>query len=439
MEKKEVTENHILYNIDSRVSSEFYRSGIKKVIAGISGGADSVAMLRALLRVGVEVEAVHCNFHLRGEESNRDEHFVRELCSQLDVPLDVVDFNVDSYRREHGGSIEMACRDLRYEYFENKRIATGAERIAVAHNSDDNAETLLMNLFRGAGISGLRAMKKDTGNVIRPLLDISRKEIEEYLAALGQNYVVDSTNLTSDYRRNFIRNEIIPLIETEWPEVKRSLNRTSSIMATEEEGTESFIKEIIEADSLPYEMLCRPLSGRWILRKFVLKKGGTDNAVTEIYRSIESEDIRKGARWRSRGGEFIFGAVGLEWIPDDEAETPENIGWEFMWESFDNSPELMEKIKSDKSNSLFWTSLSPDEFDIRTWQEGDRIKPLGMKGSQLVSDVIGEAKLSAKERRKVALAVEKSTGEILWVEHLKRSRKALVNPSDKIIWRLHRK
>lgn len=439
MERKEATENHILCRLDNWVGSELSLKGVKKIIAGISGGADSVALLRALLNSGVEVEAVHCNFHLRGEESNRDEQFVRELCAQFDVPLDVVDFDVESYRRQHGGSVEMACRDLRYEYFENKRMETQADRIAVAHNSDDNAETLLLNLFRGAGIAGLRAMKKDTGKVIRPLLEVSRKEIEEYLDALGQPYIVDSTNLTSDYRRNFIRNDVIPLIEREWPDVKRSLNRTSCIMAAEEEGIDSFVKEIMEADILSYEMLCRPLSGRWLLRKFVLKKGGTDHIVNEIVRSVESAEIRKGARWESRGGEFIFGQSGLEWLPTEESQSLEDNGRKFSWESFENTPELINKIRADRSNSSFWTPLSPDEVDIRLWREGDRIKPLGMKGSRLVSDVIGEAKFPAVERRKVVLAVEKSSGEILWVERIKRSRKALVNQSDKVIWRLQRK
>ena len=173
-EKKDKT---IIERLENKISESLSRAGIFKVIAGVSGGADSVALLRGLVNIGVDVEVVHCNFHLRGEESERDRKFVEILCSDLGVSLDVVDFDVESYRRVNGGSVEMACRELRYAYFEEKMETLHADRIAVAHNSDDNAETLLLNLFRGAGISGLRAMKPDTGRVVRPLLDISRREI----------------------------------------------------------------------------------------------------------------------------------------------------------------------------------------------------------------------------------------------------------------------
>ena len=424
---------------ESKVYDALRRSDVSHLLVGISGGADSVALLCSLLRLGMRVEAVHCNFHLRGNESQRDMQFVEDLCRKLGVELDTVDFNVDEYRRIHGGSVEMACRELRYNYFEKKMIECGARRIAVAHNSDDNAETLLLNLCRGAGIAGLRAMKPDTGRIIRPLLDISRKEIEDYLESIGQDYIVDSTNLSSDYRRNFLRNEVIPLLETQWPEVKRSLNRTASIMSEEEAGAEAYLREKINEDELRYDELKGDSSGRWLLRRFVVGKGGTDEMVVEMVRELSKATIRKGARWIAKDGEFVFGPTGVEWIEGGARGEGIDMSDEFEWEEFKNSSELIEEIKRDRSNRRLWVSARPEDILIRSRKNGDRMRPLGMKGSRAVSDIISESGLSIKERNRLAIAEMKATGEILWVESLRRSQKMLISAADEVVWCLKRK
>ena len=161
----------------NQISKYFHDNRIRKLIVGVSGGADSMALLHCLQAAGLDILAVHCNFHLRGDESNRDMEFVKEYCKSERIALQVIEFDVDEFRRLNGGSVEMACRDLRYNKFRELMQQTGSDRIAVAHNADDQAETLLLNLMRGAGVSGLRAMKHDTGFVVRPLLDYSRSEI----------------------------------------------------------------------------------------------------------------------------------------------------------------------------------------------------------------------------------------------------------------------
>ena len=166
-----------------------------KVLVALSGGADSVALLRVLLRLGYVCEAAHCNFHLRGEESLRDEQFVRELAARLDVPLHVIHFDTNEYAASHGVSVEMAARELRYGWFGQLRRECGARVVAVAHHRDDSVETFLLNLVRGTGINGLQGIRPVNGEVVRPLLCVSRAEILEYLASLGQAYVTDSTNL----------------------------------------------------------------------------------------------------------------------------------------------------------------------------------------------------------------------------------------------------
>ena len=183
------------------------------VLVALSGGADSVALLRILLHLGYRCHAVHCNFHLRGEESNRDEGFVTDLCRSLGVSFEVLHFDTKAYATAHKISIEMAARELRYREFERIRKARSLSAIAVAHHQDDAVETLLLNLIRGAGINGLTGMRVSNGHVVRPLLCLSRDEVVRYLDCLGQSYVTDSTNLTDEYARNKVRLGVIPLMQ----------------------------------------------------------------------------------------------------------------------------------------------------------------------------------------------------------------------------------
>lgn len=154
----------------------------RPVLVGVSGGADSIALLTILVESGYSCIAAHCNFHLRGDESLRDEQFVREYARKLDVPFLMTDFDTRKYAADRHLSIEMAARELRYGWFEEQRAATGAQAVAVAHHRDDSVETLLMNLVRGTGIRGMSGIRPRNGFVVRPLLAVSREDVLEWLA-----------------------------------------------------------------------------------------------------------------------------------------------------------------------------------------------------------------------------------------------------------------
>ncbi len=202
-----------------------------KYIIALSGGADSVSLLLVLKHLesefGITLEAAHCNFHLRGDESLRDEQFCQQLCRRLHVPLHLVHFDTHAYADLHHVSIEMAARDLRYAYFEQLRRDISAADICVAHHRDDSVETLLLNLVRGTGLRGLRGIQPRNAHIIRPLLSHSRQQIEQYLDALGESYVTDSTNLHNDVKRNKIRLNIIPLLRELNPSASQSIFETS--------------------------------------------------------------------------------------------------------------------------------------------------------------------------------------------------------------------
>ena len=186
------------------------------VLAAVSGGADSVCLLLLLngmaAELGIRVFAFHMNHGIRGEEADRDEQFVGELCKQLEIPLTVVHEKVETYAEEHGLSGEEAGRILRYRHLEETAESYQCTKIAVAHHEDDDAETVLLNLFRGSGLAGLSGIRPVRGKIIRPLLCVSRKEIEEYLKEQGFSWCEDSTNRENDYTRNKIRNELLPWV-----------------------------------------------------------------------------------------------------------------------------------------------------------------------------------------------------------------------------------
>lgn len=203
----------------------------KPCLIALSGGADSVSLLLALLHLGYKTEACHCNFHLRGSESVRDEQFCVSLCERLGVPLHRIHFDTKQYASLHKVSIEMAARELRYRYFEQLIQDLEAQGVCVAHHRDDSVETLLINLIRGTGINGLTGIAPRNGHVLRPLLDVSREDILEYLSLQQQDYVTDSTNLVPDVVRNKIRLQVLPLLRTINPSVSDNIATTATHLA----------------------------------------------------------------------------------------------------------------------------------------------------------------------------------------------------------------
>lgn len=209
--------------IEHYIEQEQLPSAPASVIVAVSGGADSVALLHVLVELGYNVCVAHCNFRLRGTESERDELFVRNLANEWNVPIRIQRFQTRQIAQTEGISIEMAARRLRYAWFEQLRQKEGADWIAVAHHLDDSIETLLINLVRGTGIRGLTGIKPRQGRIIRPFLCVFRSEIEQYLTEKRISFLVDSTNLENDYIRNRFRNKVIPMLEEINPAARNSL------------------------------------------------------------------------------------------------------------------------------------------------------------------------------------------------------------------------
>lgn len=286
------------------VERHMHSAHIGSAVATVSGGADSCALLLTLKDSGCRVVAAHCNFHLRGEESMRDQRHVENLCATLSVPLVVKDFDVESHIASHRGvSVEMACRDLRYAWFRELAAIHGADRIATGHNADDNIETFFLNLLRGAGTSGLKGMTPDNGKVWRPLLCFHRSEIEEYLGENNISHITDSSNLTSDYRRNFLRNEVLPLLRSRWEGCDKALDRSISLIGNENRVVTEMVRMNLPDAGEP--LLAETVLGfpdpELLVRRFIEPLKPFTTTAGEIVAAMRAAkpDIR---RWSLRGG-----------------------------------------------------------------------------------------------------------------------------------------
>lgn len=418
-----------MHKLENSVIQTVQESKAKSLLVAISGGADSVALLSACSRVGrhlrIRIEAVNCNFHLRGEESDRDSMFTAKLCEHLGIKLHPIDYDVEDYIQKHQGlSIEMACRELRYADFFRIMEEEGFDRVAVAHNSDDDIETMLLNTLRGSGIRGLKGMEKDNGKVLRPLIGMSRKEIEEYLEALGRRYIIDSSNLTSEFRRNFIRREVLPMLETRWPGARKSLARTVSILKEEAAIIEDYYRKQLK-NLMPEEntllIYSEDVNTGTVLR-FIEPYGGNAEIAEEIMASL-TKDFRERTWKLSETSEAILERDRLIIVDSKNKPTAPKL----IWTRMDVNQATMAEVKGNRDHNIIYLPSDASSYIIRKPHIGDRMSPLGMRGTRLVSDIISDAKLYRENKSKIRVLVRKSDRKIIWVTGLKRSRHDLIH------------
>lgn len=391
------------------------------LLVALSGGADSVALLHILCKLGYKCKALHCNFHLRGAESDRDEEFVRNLCRQMDIELKINHFNTLSYSEEKGISVEMAARELRYEWF-NQCIGQGVgNKIAVAHHKDDNVETFLINLTRGSGLYGLKGISIKNGNIIRPLLDVSRSEIISYLKETDQKFVTDSTNLKNEYTRNKIRLDIIPLFEKINPSFKNNVSNTirhlKEALRIYENAINASITEILNNNRIDIRKLKETTSPQTVLFEILYPLGFNPSQINEIFLSTEKQS---GKRFISHSHEVIKDREHL--IIKEKNCRKENIIIPFESELTTSKGTLTRKsierkndfhIIKDKRTAYIDKEKIHGNLKIRRCETGDSFVPLGMKGTKKISDFLTDIKKSIIEKEETLLLTDDRN--IIWV------------------------
>ena len=285
-----------------------YRHEISKGLMALSGGADSIATAFLIQKSGVKISALHCNFQLRGYESIRDRIFVEEFCNNYNIPLLIKDFDVFDYIEAHPGeSIEMACRNLRYKWFFNQLSSTGADRIITGHNADDNIETFFINMLRGCGTRGLKGMEMDSGVIWRPLLHIHKEDILEIIKENNLSYITDSTNLSSDYRRNYLRNEIIPALKDKWLGFNKAMDSTLNHIAEENKIIEDSLNKILSETGykLQVDTILNYPAPLLLIRRFIDRLKPFPSIAEEVLAAIKADKphIR---HWSLKLGKLIL-------------------------------------------------------------------------------------------------------------------------------------
>ena len=447
--------------IEQKVSKYIHRHHLLKhdgrYIVALSGGADSVALLCILDALGMNISAAHCNFHLRGEESNRDEQFCVDLCQKMGISLSRIHFDTQEYAQLHKVSIEMAARDLRYRYFAQLAKDLKADGICVAHHRDDNVETLLLNLLRGSGIDGLAGIAPQNGNILRPLLCISRQDILQYLKEKGQDYVTDSTNLEDDALRNKIRHHVIPLLQTLNPAasdnialsakyVRQACEMLSSVGGSQQhqEGTEE--EEHPQTNTLYINKVevMQAASPEFMLHHQIGSYGFHGDCIDSIIEAMEAQDGGVGKVWKSNGHMLAIDRDSLLITSLHHLEAcQQERSFRIPEEGNYHIGNLQLRIKQYEKAADFQPSKSARRITLdaekvnfpliyRRTETGDRFQPFGMKGSKLVSDYLTDRKRNYLQKLEQHVITHRD-GDIIWLVGERTSEKTKITEQTQTI------
>jgi tRNA(Ile)-lysidine synthase len=393
-------------------------------IVALSGGADSVALLLLLDEMGYKVHALHCNFHLRGEESDRDERFCEDLCLKKNIPFHRIHFDTLMYAETHKMSVEMAARELRYRYFEQLRKDIGAEGICVAHHQDDTVETVLLNLVRGTGLRGLTGIQPRNGAILRPLLCVTRTEIEAYLATKQQDYVTDSTNLETDFVRNKIRLQVVPLLRQLNPAVSENIVRTAEHLTEAQKVLDAVVDTYKGSNQLDLCALQQVGSAEYIVFEWLKQYGFNGSQVQQVI-SAETGSIFSSPT----GYEVLKDRGRLLVEPTIMAFTPIRIPEEGTYVLPDDRRLNVRRSNPFVSKDSHEATLDARQvrfpLTVRRVEEGDWMIPYGMTGRKLLSDLMTDLKMSLFDRRRQLVVVD-TQGAVVWAIGLRTDHRCRV-------------
>lgn len=422
-------ENHNLIGKDERV------------LVALSGGVDSMVLAELMRCSGFDIAFAHCNFHLRSEESDGDERFVRDYAERVGVRLFVKHFDTTQYAENHKISIEMAARELRYSWFDELMIENGFQKLAIAHHADDQIETFFINLLRGSGIRGLKAMQPANGLYIRPLLWASRKEIKNFAVENGIEWREDRTNQETVYFRNKIRHELLPVLDEIKSDAREKIGLSVEYLASENQLYRKLIKEklshIERIDGVLHSIKKSDFEGNLqLLFEWARGFGFSFSQCETIMSVICSES---GREFYSADYQLVVEKNTVDVFPNDlgERSEPRSLSIsEHVIATEAQRSGAISRISSESSggvNSLIFEKSddfkleksNPNiaQFDadkikfplrLRHWRQGDRFRPLGMHGSKLVSDFFNDLNFSAFQKKMTWILTD-TDDRIIWI------------------------
>ncbi len=400
----------------------------KKFLLAVSGGIDSVVMAELFGKSKYVFAIAHCNFQLRGDESDGDEAFVKALADKYDVPFQVKHFDTLDHAANHKLSVQMAARDLRYEWLKESAEKNGFDYIVIAHNADDAIETFFINLLRGTGIAGLHGIASTHENIIRPLLPFTRKEIEDYAKKEKIKWREDSSNATDKYERNKIRHHLIPLLKEIAPDASKAIRHTINNLRETELLYRKAIEEkmgkiIASADDKTHISLngLRKLELPHVyLYEYLKKYGFNHTQVEEMCAALNGQagKVFLSSAYRITKDRRYF---ILEKLPSSEAFKEYSIakddsviknGVLHLEIAVKDKPSGYKPFHPSSVGCLDYGRLK-FPLTIRKWEQGDKFYPLGMNKPKKVSDFLIDSKISLADKESIYVLV--SGKEIAWV------------------------
>ncbi|MBO5811336.1 MAG: tRNA lysidine(34) synthetase TilS [Bacteroidales bacterium] len=457
-----------------------------RVLLALSGGVDSMVLAKLLLlrlqdykttrlqdepTANSQLAFAHCNFHLRGEDSDRDERFVTEFANKNNIPIFIRHFDTEKYAKENSLSIEMAARELRYTWFKELKEIHNFNKVALAHHGDDQIETFFINFLRGSGIKGLKGMKPQNDFYIRPLLWSNRNEIESFAKENGIQWVEDYTNQETVYLRNKIRHNIIPIFDEMKNNARQSLGFSINCLSSENDLYRSLIDEKLSAiefvdddyRSIDVKYFLENENGRQLLFEWVRRYGFNFEQAESMFEAMKNGKsgvmfYNDNIRLQDYKTTRLQASVQKDKIEIfEEKENDENIVIETQrfkdakTQSDDDSATLrlcdsvslrLNFYNKDENFQLIKDSSVAAQFDmdkiafplkLRRWRNGDKFRPLGMKGSKLLSDFFNDLGFSTYQKKNVWI-MEDANGLIIWVVGYRINDKVKIVNSTKVIF-----
>ncbi len=438
---------HLLQKFIDFIKKENLFQPKDKLLLVVSGGIDSAVLCELCKQAGYDFAIAHCNFKLRGDESDRDEHFVRELAKKYNAEIFVKNFDTENYAEENNLSIQLAARQLRYAWFESIITEQQINWILTAHHANDNIETLLINFFKGTGIKGLRGILPKQNKIIRPLLFAKKEELVEFAKENNISYMEDSSNASDKYTRNYFRNQLIPSIQKVFPNAEdnllKNIERVKEIESLYDQSINLYKKKLLEQRGeeihIPVLKLLRSRPLATIVYEIVRDFGFTSSQTEEVVKLLGSDS---GKYIQSPTYKIIKNRNWLIITPVSSI-IAENFLIEEKNESieFVNGKLKFEKIKPGNSQITTDSSvvmLDADEIIfpllLRKWKQGDYFYPLGMKKKKKLSRFFIDQKLSIMDKEKSwVLEMDK---KIIWVVGKRIDDRFKVLPKTKNILKI---